>query len=201
MVQANNLRSCSRMCCSQLLLMRLLFGVVFWESLLTEHRLSGWGVCSKWLQFEWYVPTRTTSCDAALLLTQLPSVQFIAVERERIYTRIRWIQKETGPITRAIKAEEKKVTMQQWRKSLVRENIYGSRTRDPIISNFYEWLNRPIGGVGWPRFLWAMSHSGPTSSESRELIVQSICIVRMVWQILWNTLWWSALHERMNLQS
>lgn len=89
---------------------------------------------------------KTVGVDAASLLARVAPFELVALERKRIYERVR-LERLAGriPDVEGITGEEKLETTRQWKTQLERENAPGRLTREAIVPHLEEWLNRDWG--------------------------------------------------------
>ncbi|XP_029677963.1 uncharacterized protein LOC115244455 [Formica exsecta] len=95
---------------------------------------------------------RTVSMEAAAILSRIPPVYIIADSRRRVYERVRdlkltmdWSREEECEI----RLEEEILVRRQWDLHLRSPNLAGARTREAILPNFHEWLNRRHGSMAF----------------------------------------------------
>ncbi|XP_029679065.1 uncharacterized protein LOC115245099 [Formica exsecta] len=95
---------------------------------------------------------RTVSGKAAMLLSRIPSIYILAASRRRVYERIRdlrlseeWSKEDESEI----KLEEEILMRRQWDLHLRSPNLAGTRTREAILPNFHDWLNRRHGSMAF----------------------------------------------------
>ncbi|XP_029670920.1 uncharacterized protein LOC115240092 [Formica exsecta] len=95
---------------------------------------------------------RTVSLDAANLLARIPPLHLLARARKRSYERVRdlvavglWSEKREVDIKR----EEELLMRRQWELYLDGPGLYGSRTREAILPNFNQWLDRGWGSMAF----------------------------------------------------
>lgn len=94
---------------------------------------------------------RTTSRDAALLIARTSPYELVAEERTTIYER-GMVLRESGEWSEeAIRnvRREARLLQEKWILCLRERDAAGVRTRDAILPNLENWMNRGWGGVNF----------------------------------------------------
>lgn len=95
---------------------------------------------------------RTVSMEAATLLSRIPPIYILAASRRRIYERVRDLRSSeewSKEGETEIKLEEDILLRRQWDLHLRSPNLAGTRTREAVLPNFHNWLNRRHGSMAF----------------------------------------------------